>query len=674
MKVRFGLQANLKYLLGMAILLAVILIFVAVIVLASYRSSILRVMKKDGTALVETLIQSSQNALQANTIIDEAIGQRLLENARLIDKIANLNDNILGQIALTNNLSGIDLVDAKGKIVASSHHHRQLPFKIEEIEPILKGESSELAFGIGTPTISKYAVALKRSQHPGAIIIYADASGIKEFKRKTGIGYLIQRIGQEPRIEYVLLQDEEGILFATKNVREMPKIKDDPFIQDAIRTGALKSRKTNFYGHQILELVKPFFFNGKPYGVFRVGLSLDEYRQVLGTTRRQIFILVAILFLLGIIAAGVLITSQGYRLMKQSYEKITTSTRELLEHLPIGVVTSDNNYRLTAINDYAAKIFGIPSHKAIGANYKELFTQDECLLTKAIGEGKVLRNADYSYKRTDGKTLILSVIAAPVFNDQGEPQGGISIIEDITERRAMEEHIQRTQQLEVLGNLAASVAHEIRNPLNAISLTVQRLEREYSPKQGKAEYINFLELIKNEIRRLDDRIKEFLSLAAPLRLNFIEVDLNQILDEVLTLVTPTAEATKVKIVRNFSKIPVVHIDIDSMKRAFLNLFKNGIEAMPNGGELSVQTTASDDAVEVIVKDTGKGIAKEDLGKIFRPYYSEKKEGTGIGLAIVHQIIVAHKGSIDVTSELGKGTTFRVKLPLHKNSPLAKADG
>lgn len=665
MKVRFGLQDNLKYFLGMAILLAVILIIITVMVLTSYRSSVLRVMKRDGAALVETLIQGSQNALQASTIIDEAIGQRLLENARLIDKIANLNDDILGQIALTNNLSGIDLVDAKGKIVASSHHHRHLPFKIEEIEPILKGESNELAFGIGTPTISKYAVALRSSQHPGAIIIYADASGIKEFKRETGIGYLIQRIGREPRIEYVLLQDEEGILFATKNVREMTKIKDDPFIQDAIRTGKLKSRKASFDGHQILELVKPFFFNGKSRGVFRVGLSLNEYRQVLSTTRRQIFILAAILFLLGIIAAGVLITSQGYRLMKQSYEKITTSTRELLEHLPIGVVTSDNNYRLTAINDYAANIFGIPSHKAIGTNYKELFTKDECLLNKAIGEGKLLRNAAYSYKRIDGKELILSVIAAPVFNDQGEPQGGISIIEDITERRAMEEHIQRTQQLEVLGNLAASVAHEIRNPLNAISLTVQQLEREYAPKEGKAEYIKFLELIKNEIRRLDDRIKEFLSLAAPLKLNFVEVDLNQILDEVLTLVKPTADATKVKITRNFSKIPVVPVDVDSMKRALLNLFKNGIEAMPNGGELSVQTTALDDVVEVIVKDTGKGMAKEELSKIFRPYYSAKKGGTGIGLAIVHQIIVAHKGSINVTSELGKGTTFRVKLPLHR---------
>ena len=445
MKVRFGLQANLKYLLGMAILLAVILIFVAVMVLAGYRSSVLRVMKKDGAALVETLIQGSQNALQASTIIDEAIGQRLLENARLIDKIANLNNNLLGQITLTNNLSGIDLVDAKGKIVASSHRHRQLPFEIEEIEPILKGESSELAFGIGIPTVIKYAVALKRSQHPGAIIIYADASGIKEFKRESGIGYLIQRIGREPHIEYVLLQDEEGILFATKNITEMTKITDDPLIQDAIRTDELKSRRTNFYGHQILELVKPFFFHGEPYGVFRVGLSLDEYRQVLSTTKRQIFILVTILFLLGIIAAGLIITSQGYRLMKQSYEKITTSTKELLGHLPIGVVTSDNNYRLTAINDYAAKIFGISPHKAMGVNYKELFTQDECLLSKAIGEGKVLRNAEHSYKETDGKDLILSVIAAPVFNDRGEPQGGISIIEDITERRALEEHIQRTQ-------------------------------------------------------------------------------------------------------------------------------------------------------------------------------------------------------------------------------------
>jgi PAS domain S-box-containing protein len=667
MKARFGLQANLKYLVGMAILLAAILIFVAVIVLVGYRSSILRVMKKDGTALIETLIQSSQNALQASTIIDEAIGQRLLENARLIDNIANLNDNLLGQIALTNNLSGIDLVDAEGKIIASSHRHRQLPFEIEEIEPILKGESSELAFGIGEPTIVRYAVALKRGKNPGIIIIYADASGIKEFKRETGIGYLIQRIGREPRIEYLLLQDEEGILFATKNVTEMTKIKDDPFIQDAIANNTLESRRTNFYGHQILELVKPFVFNGEPHGVFRVGLSLDEYRQVLSTTRRQIFILVAILFLLGIIAAGLIITSQGYRLMKQSYEKVTTSTKELLEHLPLGVVTSDNTYRLTAINDYAAKLFGMPSHKAIGADYKELFTQDECLLSKAISEGKVLRNAEYPYKHTDGKDLTLSVIAAPVFNNRGESQGGISIIEDITERRALEEQIQRTQQLEVLGNLAASVAHEIRNPLNAISLTVQRLEKEYAPKEGKAEYLEFLGLIKNEIRRLDNRIKEFLSLAAPLRLSFTEVDLNQILDEVLTLVTPTADATKVKIVRNFSKIPSVSIDIDSIKRAFLNLFKNGIEAMPNGGELSVQTIGSDDAVEVIIKDTGKGIAKENLSKIFRPYYSEKKEGTGIGLAIVHQIIAAHKGSIEVDSELSKGTTFKVKLPLHRRA-------
>jgi len=232
--------------------------------------------------------------------------------------------------------------------------------------------------------------------------------------------------------------------------------------------------------------------------------------------------------------------------------------------------------------------------------------------------------------------------------------------------KEMEEQIRLKEELSAMGQLAAGVAHEIKNPLNAISLVVQRLQQEFHWPEPEAqqEYERFTRIVRDEISRVNQIIGQFLMVARPLASRLEEQSLTAILDYVLEVLAEELRLKKIRLSKTWSPdLPLIFCDRFQLTQAFLNIFNNALEAVPEGGEISVSVRPKEDnKIELIIRDSGRGIAPDDLKKIFAYYYTTKEKGVGLGLAITRKMIQAHGGDLEVRSVLAQGTTVIVGLP------------
>ena len=236
---------------------------------------------------------------------------------------------------------------------------------------------------------------------------------------------------------------------------------------------------------------------------------------------------------------------------------------------------------------------------------------------------------------------------------------------NLSKMKEMEDRIQLAERLSSLGHLAAGVAHEIRNPLNAIGMGLQRLKREFLPMEEskREDYISFMELILKEIRRVNEIIEQFLSLSRPFQLNLRQSSLQDLLKNLMTLFEEEASSQGITLHPEIpSDLPLIKMDPEKLTQALINIMKNGMQAMGQGGSLRIETKLVKDHVEVIISDSGSGIPPEQMEKIFNYYYTTKEKGAGLGLPIAHRIVEAHHGQLKVESHLGSGTKVMVILP------------
>jgi signal transduction histidine kinase len=239
------------------------------------------------------------------------------------------------------------------------------------------------------------------------------------------------------------------------------------------------------------------------------------------------------------------------------------------------------------------------------------------------------------------------------------------MIHKLEEQKTMEEKLKRAEQEAMLAQLASGIAHEIRNPLNFISLSIDHLATLDLLKtaEGEAGPGDLLRKMKAEVRRINQMVTNFLDLGRELVLHPIQLRVDLPVEEALGLNSQLIQDRGISVQRNYpAKAPLVKIDIDKMKSCFQNLIINAADSMPTGGTLSIRIEEGDGSVRLVFEDTGTGIRPEHLSQVFEPYFTTKNTGTGLGLAITKRIVEAHAGKIDIASTPGQGTRVEISIP------------
>ena len=240
----------------------------------------------------------------------------------------------------------------------------------------------------------------------------------------------------------------------------------------------------------------------------------------------------------------------------------------------------------------------------------------------------------------------------------------------VNKTRNLEKRAINSERLAFVGTLAGGLAHEIKNPLSTLNINLQLLKEELQSMTGencKRAYMK-TQVLQKEVQRLDEILNDFLRFAKGQELELKDYDINEILDEVVDFVTPEIKQKKILILKSYdANLSLCRIDSNLIKQAILNIIINAEQAMENGGELMVRTSRDKKYIQIDITDTGAGIPKDIIDKIFQVYFSTKKMGTGLGLPTAKRIIEDHKGIISVQSEEGKGTNFSIKLPINLTS-------
>jgi len=364
----------------------------------------------------------------------------------------------------------------------------------------------------------------------------------------------------------------------------------------------------------------------------------------------------------------------AYAIVKYKLMVITpvAAADNIISTMADSLILLDRQGNIASVNKATLDLSGYGKDELEGKSVEIFFREKDfqnTLLDRAIKK-EAIRNYELGFKTKTGDNIPVIFSSSTMMDEVGGMAGIVCIVKDITERKRMEDQLIQSEKLSIIGELAAGVAHEIRNPLATISLIIQHLER----KCADDYQIEKLKAIQRNISRIDKIVYGLLNFSRPSRSNFAYHNVNEILDR-SGLILENLPSDNIKIIKKYeTKLPRAWFNPDRLEQVFLNLMSNAMRAMKTGGELYITTSFDSTRKGIIIKfeDTGIGISEGNLKKIFNPFFTTYKEGTGLGLSICQNIINEHKGNISVESKLGKGTIFTIFLPLEKRKEKKQA--
>jgi PAS domain S-box-containing protein len=352
--------------------------------------------------------------------------------------------------------------------------------------------------------------------------------------------------------------------------------------------------------------------------------------------------------------------------LRKSRGDVLFEIRSTLENMAEGVIFIDPNHKVTLCNTEIEKTWKVKSEEILNKSVKDdqiPYIGDVAYnITEGFRKGR--ETSQHQEIKTENGFLYNTYSA--VFDPGGKYWGTVLTSHDITERKKLEQQLLHSERLATIGEMSAKVAHEIRNPLSSISLNTELLYDEISKENGeeKSDAENLIQSILNEVDTLTEMSDEYLRFARFPRLDTKPVSVNNVLIELSKFFNKERLQRGIALKENYaSDLPLILLDINQIKQAFLNILKNSFEAMPDGGKISIYTRLKDDNIVVSITDTGSGINKEDVQRVFDPFYSAKVNGTGLGLALTMKTIEGHRGEIICKSTIDKGTTMVISFPI-----------
>lgn len=647
--------------------LAVVVLIFTWISTSQSRQDSFQLLVRQGAAFTTSLAEASRNAIEAERFYDRLVQRRYADLVTaLLGNRQRTSNQGLYEFVRDHDLLGVWLYerDSTGIIRSEAGSARiQLP-------EFVRLEADTLALS----PVPQFVQLLDEQEERGEIALYyiqltdslnrviilaADGKSYQAALEQTGIGYLSQRMAREEGVEYIIYQATDGIIFASRKPGELLAIESDPFLQAALKSDTTCNRIFEFQGEDVLELVHPFSTVDYPQGVFRVGLSLRRFNDVARGFDIQMIILSVVLFGLVVTALLYLNSRRRRQEISREYSQIKSLTDRIFEQMETGVAVIGRNGMVQFANRAAERALG--RSEMVGRSWQDVAGDARLEGIGSVGQAK----GETEVSMLQGKEPRTLLVAwSRVDFEERKDSATVLVVNDVTKIRQFEQDVSRRERLSEMGNLAAGVAHEIRNPLNTISIASQRLATEFTPSERQEEFRQFTQSIRNETKRLNDIITRFLALARVEKKRHQRVELKSAVEASLLLAEVEASRLGISISVEIPAEIAVEADPDALKQVFINLFNNAKEAA-GGKPLQIQITAERLEKQVLVRfsDNGPGIPAELHERIFTPYFTTKEAGTGLGLPTVYKIISEAGGEIRVDSSFTGGAQFEIVLPL-----------
>ncbi|MBN2289017.1 MAG: PAS domain S-box protein, partial [Candidatus Glassbacteria bacterium] len=631
----------------------------------SNRKNLDRMLYSKGAALMESVLHDAENAVLAEREISEQLASRLADNARyalmLADRGAQAGRS-LAAAAAENGLVRLEVYGPDGGLIATSDPRGSpgmLPASLDGLaagdEPLIRLIQDPAGSG------NELLAAAVRGGDGRAGVAYALSDELFALQRRLGIGLILDDLSAVEGVAYAVLQDTLGIIAASSDVVEIGSIGKDPFFP--LAAGEIKGRRLDFFGEEVYELAALFQLGGESFGYLRVGLSTEEVRSIAELDRKRFGFGMAVLAVLAAVAVLLYFFRLRHLHLEQEHSRIKSFSDSVLESMGDAVIVADRDGRVLLVNRVAEKLCGTDRPPLPGRMLSEVAPGLAEKLGSLDTDEPLVLETELPRPGSAGPLPVLAT-ASPLL--VAGSRYTTVILRDLTDRKRAEELALRNEKYQVMAEVSASVAHEIRNPLNAIGMNVQRLKMEFTPQEGsRGEYEEFIEIIRREVERINGIVEQYLTLARFPGPKKEMARIDRLLADTLQFFAAELAGRRIAVKADIAPAGPFPFDPGQLRQVFTNLIKNAAEAIESEGTLLVAGRPLPGYYQVSVQDSGPGIPASVRDKVFEPFFSTKQSGLGLGLAIVQRIVAEHGGNISLESSGRPGTTFVVTLPADK---------
>ncbi len=658
---------NYKYLLILYLSIALLLIASSLFELRQSKRELIELMRSQAESTLNSLIMASESVLKSNAHSQQILKHQIADILGVFStahRFRLLRNGFFDSLASTVGAEGILILDPDLKITKKYGSFQN--FDDNDLNRILMRIQNLHTLG-GDTIIWKRTSPIGSSHwhyfgalvtpRANTVVIDIDWAHIKPLSQSVGFGHLVRQLAEEnPSIVYLALQDSFTIVSAAGKVQLLEPVSQSKFLQNVFVRKTFDYRIIDFDTLSVFEAVRSFYYENNLVGIFRLGLSIEPLKNINDRIYRRLIIITFILIFIASIMLTFIFIRQRYDLLKRQFTVVETYSSNIIENVSDAILVFNNRSGIQIFNRAAEQLFKKNKTEVLNHSVEALFEIDFCL---------DLKKADHEIRQIEctiaGRHKIL-LISKSSFFDGDERLNFILVIRDVTDQKRMEDRLKRQEQLTAMGQLAAGVAHEIRNPLNSISTIVQQLRKDFTPKEEHDIYQELTAIVYNEVKRINEKINEFLRFSRPDPLRPQKFYLQKWLKDIIRQYEALLKEKSITLKLRFNWDGEVLWDANQIRQVLINLIQNAVDAMDKGGSLTIEIRKEGEEIILEIEDSGKGIPEENLEKIFNLYFTTKAHGTGIGLSMVQRIVFEHEGTISVQSKTGEGTRFTIRLP------------